>query len=577
MEPERVGTGAPSNGSEGVSTAVGEPPISEVSRNIPDNNEEGSGVVRTAGKGEALGRRMRSHIAAWSKKNGQDAIILTAIGLLAVLVLVIRCEGVSSGGDAIYKWNFVRQWFYKNDFRHAKWDHHMARFGVNAISYLVQCIAGRGPNAYFVSPIGAGVVQALFVYACGKRLSGRGAAVVSALMLIFFKDTARAASQILPEVFSGTYAIVAAYFYLRYTDAQGRRRLAWLAALSIALFWDYLAKETSVFFIPGFAVALWLASERMSTRARDIAILVAIFCAGLALETGIIRAFTEYPHRFAMVVENHIPGENAYEAKHWWQLFVRYEKLEWSWKLCFYFFLAASIGVVGVARNFRTTAFLAITFSYFFFLTFLVRGINPILLWQAFRPRYLDPTIPFVSIINGMFVTQAAIGVYERHKDRWLPRKLALLARFPATVVIAIALLLGYETYANAKPDLDQNALVVNLKMSRIANNAYRRNLPIVATGHDQRGVWVAYAVLIDDRKEARRGVLPAYAEVKRTEGRRDYLVRDPSVYTGDMVSELLATGCAITVKTGAGGPVVMRPMEPLPADCDKELEKRIR
>ena len=74
-----------------------------------------------------------------AKDNWQDWLPVAA--LVALFLFVHRrLDGLDVGGDAVSKWQFVRQWSYANDFSAAKWDHHMTRFGVNAVTWLVQKI-----------------------------------------------------------------------------------------------------------------------------------------------------------------------------------------------------------------------------------------------------------------------------------------------------------------------------------------------------------------------------------------------------------------------------------------------------
>jgi hypothetical protein len=516
----------------------------------------------------------RGNLAGWLRASAPDLLIVGVLVPLAVLVILLNLEGISSGGDAIRKWHFVRQWSYANDFAHAEWNHHMARFGVNGVAYVTQLLLGRGPGVYYVAPITAAVVQAVCVYGCGKRLGGRWAGFLGAMLLIYFKGTWRAASQLLPEIFSGTYAIVATYLYLRYTDATGRRRLGYLIAMGAAMVVDYLAKETSVFFMPGFVVAIWLANGRLRDRVRDIGVFMLVFAIGGVLETAFYRLFTDYAHRFAVIVANHIPGKTAMEAKDFWDLFHRYSKLDVAWAVAIFSFLSTSIGVVGFSKTYRTTGVFAVIFGYFVFLTFLVRRLNPMVVWQSFIIRYLDPTIPFIALVTGLFLALSVGAAWERHGGSWLARKLAPVGRFGSLIAVIVAILAGSWSYTSAKPTLERNALKVTQRMATVANDAYRRNLPIVSVSPDRRGVWVVYAVLLDDRLLARGRQLPDFEVARRVEPSFDYLVRDPSSYTADKVRALMKRGCAIETRTMAGRPVTMRPLTNLPADCNPQLSE---
>src|SRR5690606_40524028 len=68
------------------------------------------------------------------------------------------------------------------------------------------------------------ISQAPLVYVIRKRIGGRVAGILAALLLVYFDPMIRQGSQLLPEVFSATYALGALYLYVRATEAHGRRR-----------------------------------------------------------------------------------------------------------------------------------------------------------------------------------------------------------------------------------------------------------------------------------------------------------------------------------------------------------------
>ncbi|HEX4338962.1 MAG TPA: glycosyltransferase family 39 protein [Polyangiaceae bacterium] len=493
-----------------------------------------------------------------------------SLGVLAVLVITLDLEGIGTGGDAIRKWDFVREWFYSNSFRHAQWDHHMARFGVHWVTYLVQRFIGRGPAMYYVPGLAAGSVQVMCVYACGKRLDGRLAGVLGALCLIYFKATVNAASQLMPEVFSATYAMVALYFYLRYYDATGRAKTAWLVAMSVVLFGGYLAKETTVFFYPGFVVALWLAGGK---RYRDIGIFVAIIAAGVLLETACYRAFTDYGNRLAVVVANHKP-EDPRGPRNFMELFNRFSRMDEPWKRAFYSFLPIGIAAAAFAKSRKVWATYVITAGYLFFLVFMVRQLHPFAVWQSFRVRYFDVTSPFIEVLTGVFLALVARQLVGELPERSLGKRLFGTPRRVAIVVVALVVVAGLGSYSAVASELDDHVLRYNAKIASVATDAYVRGLPIVST-KDKRATWVVYSVLLDDKLLARGGKLPPFDDAKIEDGDRWWLVKEPARYDLDKLRRLLRAHCAVEVTVKTPGPISeVRPMHRLPASCDRLVEE---
>jgi 4-amino-4-deoxy-L-arabinose transferase-like glycosyltransferase len=510
----------------------------------------------------------------WAQNHAADLVNAVVLGALALLIFVLDLDSIGIGGDAIRKWHFVRQWFYANDIRHGQWDHHMARVGMNVIAYVSQAILGRGPLVYYVPALLAGVVTVIATYACGKRLGGRFVGILAALMLIAFKPEHTATTQFLPEVFSGMYAIIAAYLLLRYADAVPERRTPWLVASSVVLFAGYLAKETTVYFIPGFVVAIWLVPG--PRRYRDIGLFLGVLLGGVLIETACYRIFTNYAHRFAVVSETHALSDTEIEDE-LGNLLDRYEKATPPWRFAFYLFLATSLAVVAFARSLAATNVVLIGASYFFFLTFLVRSLHPLKKWQTFQSRYLDSGAPFVFLTHALFVllivqvATAAVRARPRG-EKWLGR-FAKLARFSPALVPVVALVIGAVVYEGQAKRLDEHPFRVLPQAARVLNDAYRRNLPIVSV-RNLNGLWAAYSVLINDKLLARDGQLPSYDEVKLEWNGQTFIVKDPAAYSeGDKLKRMQRKHCAVEVM-GKEGYSYVKPMTPLRPECDAEQKR---
>jgi hypothetical protein len=505
----------------------------------------------------------------WTEADAGELMIVASLSALFLLVHLLRLEGIANGGDAIQKWHFVRQWFYKNDFSQAKWDHHMARMGANLPAYLVQLLFGRGPRSYYIAPLAAGTAQVVLVYATARRLGGRLAGVFCALLLVYFEPTVSYSSQLLTEVFSGAYTICAAYLYVRYADARESERSRWLVGVSLALFFAYLAKETNLFFFPGFVLALWMARRRL----RDVALLCGLLFGGFLMETVVYNFVSPYSHRFAIITGSTGATETL---NSFWQLFDRYVELDEAWKFAFYFFLASSIGLLALTRNPRIHGLLAIVASFYLFLTFLVRGIHPINIWHRFIPRYLDPTAPLVQLLNALFVTRTLREAWRRLRgDHW-PHRFSPLARFGPVATLALVVILSWSSYQDTRNSLATHPFRVNAQMADVATDAYLRNLPLVFRRPPSRtfdypgSLDVVYSVLLDDKLLARNGVLPKFEEAKRVQGPRTFLVRNPSAYDqdGGKLARMIRSHCFIEVRDRRLF-MQLRPMSKLSPECD--------
>ncbi|HYP88118.1 MAG TPA: glycosyltransferase family 39 protein, partial [Polyangiaceae bacterium] len=160
----------------------------------------------------------------WAASNWQDVVIVAA--LLALYLYVHRfVDGLDPGGDAVSKWQFARQWSWHNSFRHVAWNHHMTRMGVNVVTWFVQKICGAGWRTYYLVPLLMGLLQLPLTYALGRRVSGRLCGVVAALIITYLPIVHTSVSQLLPDLFVGTYALLATYLLSRFQEADEKSKL----------------------------------------------------------------------------------------------------------------------------------------------------------------------------------------------------------------------------------------------------------------------------------------------------------------------------------------------------------------
>jgi len=526
----------------------------------------------------APGARWLLLLRAWLSSNWPELLIASALVALFCLVHRRR-EAVEIGGDAITKWHFVRQWSYANDFSHAKWDHHKARMGVNAVTWLVQKLCGRGWRAYYVGPFWMAALQLPLVYALGRRLSGRFVGVLAAFFIIYLAAVHRSASQLLPDGYAGTYAIASAYLFARFVEAERDRQqqqaLGWLIAMSVASFVGYLAKETFVFFYPAFVLAVWLVRRRLL----DVVLTCGIWLAGLALETLAYRLFTDYHSRLAIIRSTHLGASTTVEdapsigLEGLRAIYVRLDN-DWLWLL--------GIGLLGAIwllffnrtsqKVGRAVALLGISHVAALCISAQI--------WQRPLPRYMDPAAPFAAVcaavVFGVLLQKPLQRwpLFVKHDPGADPRGAAAAV----LVVVGIAAALTYRRQRD-NPEFDgvgQGALVAGL-----ANNTYDRNLPIACEPRTAKVLWTLYNVYLSDQSLARDGVLPDYDRAKRHTKRFTYLVKNPEAFDERVFSRLLAAGCVLQVKRGADasrrGYVDAKQHEELPKSCDRELAEATR
>jgi hypothetical protein len=462
-------------------------------------------------------------------------------------------EEVEYGGDAVEKWQFVRQWSYGNDFSHATWTHHMARVGVNGMAWLVQKAFGTGWRAYYVLPGLMAALQVPFVYLLAKRLNGRLAGLLAVLSILFLAMVHRSASQLLPDGIAGTWAIGACYVYVRFLEADARSKTRWLVGLSVVAFIGYLVKETFVFFYPGLAIAIWLTRRSW----RDVAIFAGILLCGLLLETAAYSSFTDYPGRWAIIAAGHLaPDENAEPSDMTFaDLFVRFDELHNATKYLLFFGFAAALWHAVLRKEPQPAAkgMVLVGLSHVFFLTFLVKSIEPLDAFQGFDPRYMEPATPFLGVYAGAFV--AAVGGalwHDAPKVAWVQRFRPSASPHSSAVwaLIAIAAF-AHWSRSSQRRNPPVNAFVRGAEISGSMSRTYDRNLPICEKSKKTKVLTAVYDVYLDDKKLARKGKLPDLKEAALYRDGQACLIKDSAVYRKGTLSRLIDEGCYVALKLG--------------------------
>lgn len=432
---------------------------------------------------------------------------LTIVGVTAFSLLVRRLtlQDLEIGGDALQRWFFVRQWSWSNDFSALPWNHHMGRSGVNVWVYLSQLLFGHEPGVCYVAPVFAATVQSVATFALARRVAGPWAGLVAALLVVAFPPMGRAGSQLLPGVFSGMYVALACYAFVLYCEATGAR---WrqVAAMACLLFAAYLSKVPNVFFIPGFVISVWLAHREK----RDIALLLGLLAAMLAVETAVY--FTTTPHwsRLDVVLSSHLSGKGpTLSAKA--HLLDRYTKLPRDWQMLFFAFLPAWVGSLALTRDRRIQGLCWIAFGFLLFKTFAVRSLAPVRLLERFHPRYLIVLVPLMATTLGVFCSLSGSALVRRCKpvrhSRWLSS-----AAFTTVVSLLVLLAASWRPWKTRSAWAFERGLPGSLLASRARafRSAYAAGIPIVEKTDRRnkalRAVWQFY---LPDELLVQDGFLP--------------------------------------------------------------------
>lgn len=408
---------------------------------------------------------------AWSRT---DTGLLVALALATLVVRLITLRTIDLGGDATFKWFFVRSWQYANPWI---FDHHTARFSINVPTWLVQRCFGSHPNGMYVTPLMAAVAQVPLLYGSGRALGSRAIGTLACLLLLPFEPAIDSASQLLPGIFQATYVLGASYSLLRFAaEPEPRRR--WLIAAAAWFFAAYLAMVTTVYVLPGAALAVWLVRRS----ARDVSVLFGALAGLIALETLGYALFSPYPFgQFQMILHTH----TDVKPTGFLGLFGRYAVLPRDWQAVLAGWLVAALAYAGWLRRHQLqgpqrasadTAWLLPTTA-LGGMTFGVKGLDPIIPATDFSIRYFDVLIPMVALCIALALHAA---VRRGLESRALPYPSQLAAAATMLAVLA-STALAIALYRPAR-----NALAITDTQWRTLNDAFERNLPIVGSNRSE-------------------------------------------------------------------------------------------
>jgi hypothetical protein len=432
--------------------------------------------------------------------------ILTALVLFTLIFRLLTLMMPHTGVDERDYWSAGKAIVSEAPYPDVQ--HRTVRWPIILPVALTQLLFGTHPNVYYVAPLVVGCLVAALFYSTGRRLGGRLVGFFAALGFILFPYMIRAGSQIRPEIFGVLFMLLAIRFLHAHAGAgaQGHapapvpnpnrarfdRNLLFIAG---ALFLAYLTKITSVFFVPGVLLYLWL-RPRLETEPappgagfRD-ALIVALILLGLFLsETLLYGLFRgQWLGRAGVILENHLSQDFA-PLPSVWALFRRYapENLPLYWSVPLALFPVAAAYLWKARRRATAALFVLPLATFLFVFTFAVSSLDPVVPTERFIHRYFMPALPFVLLLDSLaFVTLLS----TRRIEHWAHR----IPPAPAAVGFLAVMLLGIsavfasgklpesvDRYYTSPLNLSEHPLTLNSRYLRQLNAAYLKGTPLVA------------------------------------------------------------------------------------------------
>lgn len=423
------------------------------------------------------------------------------LSLLTVVVIRLFELRMPKNPDGFHKWDIVRDLLAGQVINAAHFDHHAARWGVNLPIAVAQALFGNAANVMYVPVLLFCVLQGLATYLLGVALGSRAIGVCAVVLFSVVPQMCYVGSELLPTIFESTYVVAACYALVRALDASGRRWLYVSLALTCGA---YLAKETTVFFLPGMMLGFYLTRRKLA----ECAQYALGFVAFVGLETLIYRLVYGFRLGRLSIISGHhlINARLQRPIGSFWDLFERYLELSTGFRELFYLALLVSVtyvawrrwGPVSSAESLPTRQTNALRhgpllivmlgcWSYFFFSTFALKSLHPPQLAQPANQRYLFSAIPLLALL----VSACGVQLARVALRRWTKPQRWSLAAGAGLALVGLSLLWRGQAWS-------KNPIVLTPRYEATLHDAFDRGIPIVARNDRANAATAVASVFLD-------------------------------------------------------------------------------
>lgn len=428
-----------------------------------------------------------------------DWLTLSFLVAFTLVFRLLTLQMINVGPDEIDYWYSAKILFSKIPY--GELNHRNIRWGIIIPTFLLQRIFGTHPIVYIFGPVTLSCVQSYFTYDLGKRLLNRGAGIIAVLMLTIFPYMIRTGSQIRPGIYSLTY-LLAVFWLLVRKEGTFRTEKGWLVTVIAAaalVFCAYQTKITNLYFLPFFAVTIYVLSRK---RFKPIIMFLLLLAAAYLVEHLLYLFVTDMPFgRLSIITAKHL--ESAYAENHEYRtllgLFNRFNSTDFPlfWRLVFllYFLTTGFLAFrwKGSDRRIWNWLVLVLVISFTFFLTFAVKSIRPVIPVEAFQNRYFSPLLPWMFLIIGAGIMElpGPIGrILAGLTEHWTRVGLALCVILFGFIGVFYFRLYP-ASFAEYAPELTkprEHVIPLYVRYSRLVNQAWEQGLPIVSVHSGKEG-----------------------------------------------------------------------------------------
>lgn len=341
------------------------------------------------------------------------------VALLALASVCLVSTGIWENGDIELKWWAVKAWA-NGIFPDFHANHHNLRWGITLPAVAWVFAVGESAVSYLLLNHVVFALTTACLYALIRQLTSPLTAALALAVWLINPVVYSLPSNLMPEVYSMIYP-VAALLFLHHANTSGSRwSYAWAVVM---MFLAYGAKETNIFFMPG-----WGLYEILRRRWLNVGMIVGVFGACLLVETLVVNAVLSesdilFGRAQAIMQAGHLDemtNEWPYQfvdlLTRWWFIAeTNFDRLEYAPKLLYWGFfiltawkawqwirartLAPPPGPLPEAAGETVAVTWAMGLSFAFFTTFFILSLDPLILGQPLNDRYLWPLLVQATIV----------------------------------------------------------------------------------------------------------------------------------------------------------------------------------
>jgi len=416
-------------------------------------------------------------------------VLLTTI-ITVFFIRILSMQMIQDGGDAFAAWGVSKLLLYGHSYY---FSHITARFGMIIPAVIFQILFGSHPLVYYIAPILASIISSYFLFKITLIISksSKLSFFVTAFFSIF-PEIVVASSQLKPEIFSTAYVLISFYFLLKFLNNQKNK---YIVFSSIFMFLSYMSKIDNLFFVPGFVLIIFLKSSK---KLKYSFIFLSILISLILIETVLYSIFTPYTFgQIQIIMNTHLAPSNfdLKELTSIFDLFKRYEYLMTFWKIILVLFIFSTIFIIlNKETRKKYSLFLLPVLSFYFFITFTIKSLNPIKLAIPFEQRYLTVTASFVIIFVFIFIKELFILIKPKlvtfstklknhvKDDNIISRRFYVISAILIFLVFSFGFTKNYLSYypENERNFSKLHPLYIISNYYKTANYAYSNGIPVV-------------------------------------------------------------------------------------------------